>query len=207
MPVQKTKTKKKSNGTRIRVVKNTTATRIAPKRAKKASAKSLSVAVSRETPRRAAVRRAESQPAPKDRKAERKTKREKQKKRKAAPVIKAGRETLEWSDLIDAENSMLFSSEEAPSFLGAISTLKFALGVLAIAGVFTLYVGHVYATQNALSDLQAARKENLSLRLEYNRTKGLYDAATGPAVIYRRAHALGLAEHTNTGTPIRVTQE
>jgi len=206
MSVQKTRKKKKSNGTRIRVVKNGSASGAEPRRKSKTPRKRVNVSVKREASRRASVRRAESQPAPKDRKAERKLKRPKR-KTKQVSVIAAGRETLEWSDLIEAENSMSLPCEDGPSFLGAISALRCALVVLAIAGIFTLYVGHVYATQNVLSDLQAARKENLSLRLEYNRTKGLYDAAIGPAVIYNRAHALGLTEHTENGTPIRITPE
>ncbi|MCH8121628.1 MAG: hypothetical protein IH853_00760 [Bacteroidetes bacterium] len=111
-----------------------------------------------------------------------------------------------WNDLIKENNRRLSVDKDRPSFFGAISTLRFTLGVLAMACIFTLYVGHVYATQSLLSEVQAERKENLSLRLQYNRKKGVYDAATGPAVIYKRAQALGLEERMISGPTIRIAK-
>jgi hypothetical protein len=126
---------------------------------------------------------------------------------KDSVTTRTAHETLQWNELIKAENILRSEKTGEPSFLGAISTLRFTLVVLAIASIFTLYVGHVYATQDLLAETQQARRENLSLRLQYNRTKGLYDAATGPAIIYQRAHALGLEERLVAGPPIRVTRE
>ncbi|GMQ81222.1 MAG: hypothetical protein BMS9Abin05_0653 [Rhodothermia bacterium] len=111
-----------------------------------------------------------------------------------------------WNDLIKEDNRLHPVDDTSNSFFGAISTLRFTLSVLAVASLFTLYVGHVYATQSLLSEVQAERKENLSLRLQYNRTKGVYDAATGPAIIYRRARVLGLEEKMITGPIIRIAK-
>ena len=68
------------------------------------------------------------------------------------------------------------------------------LYVLVAAALFTAYVWHVYATREALREVQRLRREHLQLVLQYNRLRGEFDRATSPAVIYRRARALGLAE-------------
>ncbi len=69
--------------------------------------------------------------------------------------------------------------------------------------MFTLYVGHVQATQDVLADVQELRRENLRLHLRYNRVKGEFDRMTGPEVIYRRAKELGLEEGFAYGPAIR----
>ena len=76
--------------------------------------------------------------------------------------------------------------------------------ILAIAGLFTLYVGHVHATTDVYNQLQQARAENQRLHLKHNRLKGAYDRRTGPSVIYERARALGLQESVTYGSPITV---
>lgn len=76
--------------------------------------------------------------------------------------------------------------------------------ILVIAALFTLYVGHVHATQALLADLEGARRDNLRLHLKHNRLKGEFDRATGPAVIYERARALGLEEGVAYGPTIRI---
>lgn len=86
----------------------------------------------------------------------------------------------------------------------AISTPKFVLGLLAVVAVFTVYVGHVHATQDLLAAVQAERRANHRLHLQYNRLKGDFDRATGPALIYERARALGLEEGTTFGPTIQV---
>ena len=90
------------------------------------------------------------------------------------------------------------------SFLETISTLRFGMLVLAIAAVFTLYIGHVHATRALLVEVQSLRQENLELHLRYNRLKGEFDRATGPATIYRRAKELGLEEGISYGPTIRL---
>jgi hypothetical protein len=84
-----------------------------------------------------------------------------------------------------------------------VSTIRFGLVLLALAAVFTLYIGHVHATQDLLDDLQQVRRENLQLHLEDNRLKGTFDRLTGPSVVYQRAGAMGLKEGIAYGPTIR----
>lgn len=83
-----------------------------------------------------------------------------------------------------------------------ISTARFALMMLVAVVSFTLYVGHVHATQDLLADVQALRRQNLDLHLKYNRVKGEFDRVTGPQVIYERARAIGLEEGFAYGATI-----
>lgn len=108
-----------------------------------------------------------------------------------------------WSDLEPDRNRRRTGDDDA-SFLQRVSTLRFALIILAIATLFTLYVGHVHATQSLLADVQQARKANQDLHLKHNRLKGEYDRKTGPSVIYERARALGLRESVTYGPKITV---
>ncbi len=82
-----------------------------------------------------------------------------------------------------------------------ISTAGFAVLVLMVATIFTLYIGHVYATQELLNSLQQAQRENLRLHLQHNELKGRYDEATGPSVIHARAPALGLVGEFSYAQP------
>jgi len=197
MPAQKTDKRKKASRARIRVVKSSAA--VLNGATAKTRRRRVSKPVTKKAPQRASVSNAEKTVA--------RSRRSARTEKKERKVSVAGAETLAWSDLIETENNLILPKEEGSTFLGAISTIRFALGVLAIASIFTLYVGHVYATQDLLTELQEDRRENLSLQLEYNRTKGLYEAATGPAIIYERAHALGLEERAVLGPPIRITRE
>lgn len=92
------------------------------------------------------------------------------------------------------------------SFLERVSTLRFTLLILGVAALFTLYVGHVHATQRLLADLQEAKSTQHVLRLKHNRLKGAFDQKTGPAVIYERARALGLEENVTYGPNIPVAE-
>jgi len=74
------------------------------------------------------------------------------------------------------------------------SARRLTLYVVMAAALFTAYVWHVYATREALREVQRLRREHLQLVLEFNRMKGEFDRATSPAVIYERAQALGLEE-------------
>jgi len=84
-----------------------------------------------------------------------------------------------------------------------VSTLRFGMVLLALATVFTLYIGHVHATQDVLAELQRARRDNLQLHLELNRLKGDFDRATGPSVVYQRARSMGLEEGIAYGPTIK----
>jgi hypothetical protein len=74
-----------------------------------------------------------------------------------------------------------------------------------VAGIVTLYVGHIYATQQLLDDMQSLRRENLALHLRHNRVKGSFDQASGPSVIYERAGRLGLKPASPTDPVITVS--
>ena len=93
---------------------------------------------------------------------------------------------------------------KGPALVDTVTTRQFVAVILVIAAAFTLYVGHVQATQDLLSEVQHARRENLRLHLKYNRLKGEFDYATSPAVVYERAKALGLEEGYSYGATIRV---
>lgn len=86
--------------------------------------------------------------------------------------------------------------------LAPVSTFRFGVVMLLLAGLFTAYVGHVNATQDVLARVQQERRENLRLHLKYNRVKGEYDRTTGPSVIYDRARRIGLEEGHSYGPSI-----
>lgn len=109
-----------------------------------------------------------------------------------------------WKDLADQNNRRALGGSRSRSFLERVSTLRFALVILGLAALGTLYVGHVYATQELLAELQHARNENVRLHLKHNRLKGSFDRVTGPAVIHRRARELGLRESVVYGPTIQV---
>ena len=92
----------------------------------------------------------------------------------------------------------------ATGFLLRVETIPFALVVLSLAALFVAYVGHVHATQELVSEVQAARRTNRMLHLKHNRLRGDYDRATGPAVIHERARALGLDTHLQVGPAVRL---
>ncbi|MDX1430459.1 MAG: hypothetical protein R3282_09230, partial [Rhodothermales bacterium] len=106
-----------------------------------------------------------------------------------------------WSKLESKANRKVKSAPRA-ALLDAVPTVRFALILALVAAAFTLYVGHVHATQEVLAKTQEARKENHSLFLKYNRVKGEYDRLTGPGEIIRRARALGLVEDAAYGRTI-----
>jgi hypothetical protein len=124
-----------------------------------------------------------------------------QRRRPAGPRVFSG--LPGWKDLSSG-------NERQPARKGAVklvpvSTLRFGLAMLVLAGLFTAYVGHVNATQDVLAQVQHERRENLRLHLKYNRVKGEYDRMTGPAVIYERARRMGLEEGYSYGPAIWVS--
>ncbi len=109
-----------------------------------------------------------------------------------------------WEDIALVEKSERKPRHLGQDFVERISTRRFVVVIFTIATAFTLYVGHVYATQKVLSDLQSVRRENLRLHLKSNRLKGEFEYKTGPAVIYERARALGLEEGFSYGPTIHL---
>ena len=108
-----------------------------------------------------------------------------------------------WSDLEPSTNRKRTGADD--TFLQNVSTGRFALLILAVAGLFTLYVGHVHTTTDLYNQLQQARTQNQQLHLKHNRLEGAYDRRTGASVIYERARALGLQESVSYGPPIRLS--
>ena len=115
--------------------------------------------------------------------------------------VRHGTALPSWADLEPSTNRRRRAPGDR-SFLENVSTGRFALLILAIAGLFTLYVGHVHTTTDLYNQLQEAQAENQRLHLKHNRLKGAYDRRTGPSVIYDRARDLGLQESVTYGPPI-----
>ena len=120
------------------------------------------------------------------------TRRRREKRRPQAKHRARKRNTTlpNWDDLSGSGRA----ERQGAGFLAGLSTPRFALFVLAVAGACALYVGHVHATQALLSETERARVENQRLHLKKNRLQSAFDEATAPAVIYRRAEELGLEE-------------
>lgn len=78
------------------------------------------------------------------------------------------------------------------SVVDAIPTLRFALLVLIACGALVMYVGHLYASQALVEEVQALQREQSRLVLQQNRLRGEFDRATEPTLILDRASALGL---------------
>ena len=95
-------------------------------------------------------------------------------------------------------------SEGRARFLDAAPSLRFGLYTLLACIAVTLYVGHVYATQATLAELQQVRRDNLRLHLTHERLQGAYDRMTGPDQILARAAALGLEEGIAYGPVIHL---
>lgn len=108
-----------------------------------------------------------------------------------------------WKQLESKKNRRLRQDPGSP-FLGAVSTARFAVLLAAVATAFTLYVGHVHATQDLLARTEEAQKENHRLHMRYNRLKGEFDRMTGPSEIHRRALAMGFVEDAAYGSTIVV---
>jgi len=101
----------------------------------------------------------------------------------------AMRSASRWREMVIVDETA-----KEPSVVARVATWKFALLVFAIAGAMTIYIGHVYNSQDLLDDLQAERRENLRLHRNHNSLLGQYNEAVGPVVIYERAPSVGLQE-------------
>ena len=85
-------------------------------------------------------------------------------------------------------------------------TLRFALLMVAVGALFTLYVGHVYATQELAAEVQQLQRENHRLILKHNRLRGEFDRMTAPSVILHRAEVLGLESGSAYGPTISLIE-
>jgi len=107
-----------------------------------------------------------------------------------------------WKDLAKANDRPSGPQPDSDSYLGALSTARFAAMVLAVATLFTLYVGHVFAMQDLLADVQNLRNENLALEMTFDKLEGDFHSKIGPEAMFGEAAQLGLSERLPTGTPI-----
>lgn len=107
-----------------------------------------------------------------------------------------------WRDLSESNDRELRGKGQHWTLVDAIPTFRLAAAILAFGVVTTLYVGHVLATQDLMARAESLRRENLALHLRSNRVKGAFDQASGPAVIYERARALGLTQQIPNGPVI-----
>ena len=104
--------------------------------------------------------------------------------------VRAG-ELPGWKDLGATGTKQAARTSAKGAYLEKISNTRFMALILVVAALFTLYVGHVHATQALRTELEWAQRDNLRLHLKHNRLKGEFDQATGPAVIYREAPRAG----------------
>ena len=123
---------------------------------------------------------------------------------KAVPVAKLPA----WSDLSASKANVKRETRAAkPGLVDGVPTLRFAVLLVAACALFTLYVGHVYATQELVAEVQQLQKEKLRLVLKHNRLRGEFDRMTAPSVILDRAAALGLEPSSQYGPMILTGHE
>lgn len=195
MQVSRTVRKAKSAQKKYRFVKGHSGT--APRKRKVTST------TARQAPGRNSIKKSNPNQSPANSKKARSSRKKVQQKN-ARPSNTLRTDEPGWADLKEARNNLVGTAHTSPGFLTKLSTVRFSLGILAVAALFTLYVGHVQATQDVLNEVYQAKKENFSLQLEYNRIQGRYDTATGPAVIFERARVLGLREQWGIASPVYV---
>lgn len=108
-----------------------------------------------------------------------------------------------WRELESKSNTRV--AKKGDSTLDSISTVSMAAIIVTVVAVFTLYIGHVHATQEELARFQRLQTENANLHLKLNRVKGEYDGMTGPAQVYDRARQIGLVENEARVPPVIVS--
>lgn len=139
-------------------------------------------------------KRAASRPAPRRRAAAPGAARRRSAAPKATPKARPAAAPLAlpgWGDLA-GQASGARRRTARPSRLEGVTTLRFGALVLLACALFTLYVGHVYATQELAAEVQQLRREHLRLILKQNRLQGEASRMTSPAVVLERAAAIGL---------------
>lgn len=111
-------------------------------------------------------------------------------------------ESPQWRDLAKINDRKRGPHPEIDSYLGALSTTRFAAIVLAVVTLFTLYVGHVFSTQKLSSEVGRLRNENLALQMSFDKLEGEFNYQVGPKAIFVEAEKLGLRERLPEGNPI-----
>jgi hypothetical protein len=101
-----------------------------------------------------------------------------------------------WSDLGGKPSSRGTKTKASRRVRALDATPSLRLGVLLLlaCALMTAFVGHTFATQATLAEVQAAQKENERLRLTNQRLRGAFDRMTGPEAVMPAAARLGLEE-------------
>ena len=101
-----------------------------------------------------------------------------------------------WSDLGGKPASRGTKTQASRRVKALDATPSLRLGVLLLfaCALLTVFVGHTFATQATLAEVQAAQKENERLRLTNQRLRGAFDRMTGPEAVMPAATRLGLEE-------------
>lgn len=88
--------------------------------------------------------------------------------------------------------TVMDESSPKPKVVARISTLQFGLIIFIIAGILTLYIGHVHQSRELLGQISVQQRENVRLHLQRNRLVADFNASIGPSVIHQRGSVLGL---------------
>ncbi len=111
-----------------------------------------------------------------------------------------------WGDLASTKGAATRRARAPKSgFVDGVPTLRFALVVAAVCAVLTLYVGHIYATQALVAEVQQLEREHHRLVLKHNRLRGETDRMASPTTVLHRAAALGLEPGSAYGPPIHLS--
>ncbi len=148
----------------------------------------------RKAPARTAKSRAATRPTP---------------RRSATPQAVATTRLPGWSDLASKKCGAVRKNgakAAKPGLVDGVPTLRFAVLLMTACALFTLYVGHIYATQELAAEVQQLQKEELRLVLKHNRLRGEFDRMTSPSVILDRAAELGFEPGSAYGPTILVEQ-
>jgi hypothetical protein len=121
----------------------------------------------------------------------------------AAPTPRVAEVPATWDGLA-GKPATSRKRERQPGLVDTVPTLRFALMLAVACTALTLYVGHLYSTQNLVNEVQELRREKLRLVMQQNRLRGEFDRMTAPAVILARAEALGLRASADYAHPIVV---
>jgi hypothetical protein len=116
--------------------------------------------------------------------------------------FKGEKTNIGWNDLVTSNDKKKSAHPEAETFLGTLSTARFAAVLLSILTLFTLYVGHVLTTQDLMKDVQSMLRESQTMSLRLNQLRAEEEEVTGPATFFDKARALGLEERIPKGKPI-----
>ncbi|MEM6326298.1 MAG: hypothetical protein AAF791_04195 [Bacteroidota bacterium] len=145
-----------------------------------------------------AARKTTSRPSPRPTSRAKQTKSARKPKATRAVMDRKSRtgDLATWADLGSKPTSRGQKTRASRRVKALDATPSLRLGVLALfaCALLTAFVGHTFATQATLSEVQAAQEENERLRLTHQRLRGAFDRMTGPEEVMPAAARLGLEE-------------